>query len=239
MHWCMTSTAVPAPASADRRGTIHRCSAPSFNNGSYQATFRAARHSSFRAILRANPLSGVNAVVVKIGGRFIACGAGSWLAITNARLAGASRFLAFIREPFALDLAIGASIRPDGARMDNRPVCSGRSRDVRHSARPWIKKRLFSSTRTAASGTGSRNIAHGFPRRQIAGMTGGNQSGRIHRASQAMPLQRTQVLFRNLLLEAPRPSSLSRTWFRSRVLRRAGAVRRGGRRGGRRWRVVR
>jgi len=63
---------------------IHRCSGPSFNNGSYQATFRAARHSSFRAILRANPLSGVNAVGVKIGGRFIACGAGSWLAITNA-----------------------------------------------------------------------------------------------------------------------------------------------------------
>jgi hypothetical protein len=63
---------------------IHRCSAPRFDDGSYQVTFRAARHSGFRAILRANPLSGVNAVGVRIGGRYIARGAGNWLAITNA-----------------------------------------------------------------------------------------------------------------------------------------------------------
>jgi hypothetical protein len=64
--------------------TIHRCRQPSFDDGSYPVTFGAARHSGFRAVRVPNPLRGVNAVGIRIGGRYIACAAGRWLAITNA-----------------------------------------------------------------------------------------------------------------------------------------------------------
>jgi hypothetical protein len=64
--------------------TIHRCAQPSFNDGLYQATFTTARHSTYRTVRVSNPLSHVNAVGIRIGGRYIACGASHWLALTNA-----------------------------------------------------------------------------------------------------------------------------------------------------------
>jgi hypothetical protein len=64
--------------------TIHRCAQPSFDDGTFQVTFRAARHSNFRAVRVANPLRRVNAVGIRIGSRYIACAASSWVAFTNA-----------------------------------------------------------------------------------------------------------------------------------------------------------
>jgi hypothetical protein len=66
--------------------TIHRCGqqGPSVNDGSYEAMFKSARHSSFRGVRAANPLSHVNAVGIRIGGRYIACGSNRWVAFTNA-----------------------------------------------------------------------------------------------------------------------------------------------------------
>lgn len=64
--------------------TIHGCQQPGYNDGSYQVTFSSARHSSFRAVRTSNPLTRVNAIGIRIGGRFISCGNGTWLATTNA-----------------------------------------------------------------------------------------------------------------------------------------------------------
>ena len=64
--------------------TIHRCAQPSPNNGLYQVTFRTARHSRFRALRVPNPLGHVNAVGIRIGGRYVKCGTNSWIAFTNA-----------------------------------------------------------------------------------------------------------------------------------------------------------
>jgi hypothetical protein len=68
-----------------QRFAIHRCAAPSFNDGDYRATFAGANHSSFTAVaLSSNPLRLVNVVPITIGGSYIKCGSGPWLAITNA-----------------------------------------------------------------------------------------------------------------------------------------------------------
>jgi len=64
--------------------SIHRCQQPSFNDGLYHAIFATARQSAFRAVRRSNPFGAVNVVGIKIGGRYIACGSGTWLGITNA-----------------------------------------------------------------------------------------------------------------------------------------------------------
>jgi hypothetical protein len=64
--------------------TIHRCGSPGFNDGLYRVTFRSARYSSFRAVQVNNPVGNVNVVGLRIGGRYIRCGADSWIAFTNA-----------------------------------------------------------------------------------------------------------------------------------------------------------
>jgi hypothetical protein len=64
--------------------TIHRCRQPSFDDGAYQVTFARAQRSSFRAVRTSNPVAAVNATGIRIGGRYISCGNGTWLAITNA-----------------------------------------------------------------------------------------------------------------------------------------------------------
>jgi hypothetical protein len=64
--------------------TIHRCGQPGFDDGLYQATFATAHRSGFHAVRTSNPLTRVNAVGIRIGGRYISCGNGTWLAMTNA-----------------------------------------------------------------------------------------------------------------------------------------------------------
>ncbi len=67
------------------RFAIHRCTSARFNDGDYRAAFAVARNSSFRAVARSsNPLRLVNVVPITIGGRYIQCAPGRWLAITNA-----------------------------------------------------------------------------------------------------------------------------------------------------------
>jgi hypothetical protein len=79
-----------------RTFSIHSCQQPSYNDGLYQATFAAARRSAFRAVRRSNPLGAINVVGIKIAGRYIACGNGTWLGITNA-LAGRGEAAACVR----------------------------------------------------------------------------------------------------------------------------------------------
>lgn len=68
-----------------KRFAIHRCRSAIYIDGNYRATFANARHSHFRALARSsNPLRLVNVLPITIGGRYIQCGAGRWLAITNA-----------------------------------------------------------------------------------------------------------------------------------------------------------
>ena len=74
-HVCMRTT----------RFAIHRCRSAVYNDGDYRATFAGARHSHFRALARiSNRLRLLNVVPITIGGRYIQCAPGSWLAITNA-----------------------------------------------------------------------------------------------------------------------------------------------------------
>ena len=68
-----------------KRLVIHRCRYATFNDGNYRVTFATAGRSNFRALARtANPLRRVNVLPITISGRYIQCGAGGWLAITNA-----------------------------------------------------------------------------------------------------------------------------------------------------------
>jgi hypothetical protein len=68
-----------------KRFAIHRCLSATFNDGDYRATFATAARSHFRALARnSNPLRRVNVLPIRIGRRYIQCGAGRWLAITNA-----------------------------------------------------------------------------------------------------------------------------------------------------------
>jgi hypothetical protein len=68
-----------------QRFAIHPCTSGRYNDGDYRATFASARRSSFRTVARrSNPLGSLNAISITISGRHIQCGAGRWLAITNA-----------------------------------------------------------------------------------------------------------------------------------------------------------
>ena len=65
--------------------SIHRCSLPIYNDGDYRVTFASSSGSGFKALSRSsNPLSAMNVVPLRIGRRYVLCGANRWLGITNA-----------------------------------------------------------------------------------------------------------------------------------------------------------